>query len=125
MAGVFVSALCIVHCVILPLLLTPLFIGTAWTGSELEWLRNEFVHESMFIMTVMFGVISIYMASRKGKVMPVLCLTVGLVAVAAAEFFLHDLLIVRLPGSLCVIGGHLWAMRGTGFYCGGDACRVM
>lgn len=124
MAGVSVAALCLVHCVILPSLLTPLLIGSAWTGSELEWLRTEWVHEAMFIMTLMFGVISIYLASRKGKVMPVVCLSVGLIAVAAAEFFLHDLLVVRLPGSLCMIGGHLWAMRGTGFYCGGDACRV-
>ncbi|HTF20257.1 MAG TPA: MerC domain-containing protein [Chryseolinea sp.] len=112
-AGVCLSALCITHCVVAPILLAPFMLGAMLPRDRFTFLQEGTIHDIMFVLTLVFGISSVYFAARQGKHLPVICLTVGLVAVSSAEFFLHDLAVVRLPGTLCVIGGHLWAMRNS------------
>jgi hypothetical protein len=110
-AGICLSTLCIMHCIIVPILFTVL-AGTLLPLNGIGFLEEAGItHEIMFLLTWTFGLVSVYSAARRGKLIPVICLTVGIVAVSFAEFFLHDLAVVRLSGTLCMIGGHLWAMR--------------
>lgn len=112
--GACMSMLCMVHCVIAPLLLTPFLLESVIPETALEADKQEGVHFTMFIFTLTFGIRSVYFSARRGKHMAVLCLSLGLVAVTTAELFMHDLVTVRVPGTLCIVGGHLWAMRSRG-----------
>jgi hypothetical protein len=112
-AGICLSTLCIVHCLVVPVLFTVL-AGAVLPLNGLGFLEEAGItHEIMFVLTWTFGLASVYTAARRGKLIPVICLAVGIVAVSFAEFFMHDLAVVRLSGTLCMIGGHLWAMRST------------
>jgi len=103
--------LCMIHCVIAPLLLTPFLFGKLIPESSLDVLHAYNVHDTMLVFTLTFGISSVYLSARRGNVMAVVCLALGLVAVATAEFLMHDSVTVRVPGTLCILGGHLWAMR--------------
>src|SRR5690349_14989734 len=108
--GAVFSIACMLHCVVAPVILTPLLWGQLIRPTA-ALIHGHSIHQWMLGFTVIFALSSGYLSLKRGRLIPVLCLAVGLIAALSAEVFMHGEMLVRVPATLCILGGHLWAMR--------------
>lgn len=107
--GVSLSALCIVHCMILPLLIV------AFPSLVHEWLPQEDKTHVVLLAFILgiagFAFVSGYRVH--GKMRPVLWMAVGILIISYASFFAHDQLghlwepVIAIAGSLALIRAHI------------------
>ncbi len=107
--GVSLSALCIVHCVVLPLLL---IMGPTLLH---EWLPHE-DRTHVILLAFILGIAGLAFVSGyrvHGKKRPVIWMAVGITIITYASFFAHDQLghfsepIIAIVGSLALIRAHI------------------
>ena len=108
--GAIFSTACMLHCVVAPVILTPLLWGQLIRPTA-ESMYGHSIHQWMLGFTVIFGLSSVYLSLKRGRLIPLVCISVGLIGALSAELFMHDEALVRVPATLCILGGHLWAMR--------------
>lgn len=107
--GVGLSALCIVHCILLPVLIiaSPALVH--------EWLPTEDKTHVVLLAFILgiagFAFISGYRVH--GKIQPVAWMAVGILIITYASFFAHDQLghlwepVIAIVGSLALIRAHI------------------
>ena len=108
-AGVTISAICILHCIAVPLVLVVFpAIGTAFVPSE------DQTHA--FLLAFILGVagFAFFTGYRvHGQKKPVIWMAIGVIIVTYASFFAHDQLghkwepVVAILGSLALIRAHI------------------
>jgi len=107
-AGIFISSLCAVHCLLVPalLLLAPV------VGS-LSWIEGSMAHQVLFYSVFVTGVIAIYLGYRiHSDTKPMILLAIGLAIVFVGTFLAHDLFghwseyVINPIGGLFLIWAH-------------------
>jgi hypothetical protein len=110
-AGMFVSILCIVHCIALPfvLFMIPTSLTLLQTNPENELMIHQ-VFLALAVLSAVFPFMRGYNIHK--RFVPVLLCTTGIFLFAFSAFWAHDLLgheyekLVAILGSVFLIGGH-------------------
>lgn len=107
--GVFVSSLCIVHCVLLPVIIIAFPAVTAALG-----LTEDNTHLLLLIFLIPATLFAVYSGFRVHKQMaPLLWLLSGLVFIFLGIFVVHDLFshawepVFVIIGSILLVRGHI------------------
>ncbi len=107
-AGMTASALCAVHCLVTPFILTALPLVAA------RLLNNDAAHHGLVGFVAFFGLAGCFFGYQRHKSLPVLAiLLLGLAIIIFGTFFVKDLLgawweaPIMCVGSALMIGGHL------------------
>lgn len=108
-AGIWISAACVVHCFLSPLLV----LGAAFLGSAVAWLSAEWIHAGFLLMLIPVAVIASWNGyCQHHNVGPVLLIGSGVLVLVFA-LLMEDILLlwgevgITMLGSFLVIGGHL------------------
>ena len=113
-AGIFLSSLCLVHCILIPVILLFFpFVGMALVD------EGSFFHRLMFFTTLLAAVTAFYFGYRiHNDFKPLTWMSVGLLLFGVGVFFFSDThvhtkvefhweLVFSLLGSAALIRGHL------------------
>lgn len=107
--GVLVSSLCVVHCILLPLVI--IAFPTVTTALNLS---EDVTHISLLLFLLPATVFAIYSGFKVHKQKaPLVYLGVGLFFVIVGTLFVHDWLshqwepFIVILGSICLVRGHL------------------
>jgi hypothetical protein len=105
--GISASALCAIHCAILPLFFTslPLF--------GLEILHNKIFEYGMIAFAGIVGSYALFHGWRKHhhKILPLIIFFTGLLFLVLKEVFVSEELLLLLPAASFIIGAHLLNYR--------------
>ena len=103
--AVFFSGLCLVHCI-----LTPLIIGVGVMGLAGEILESEWVHIVMLFPVVALALFSLPSAYRSHRThWPMVMAALGIAALCSAFFLSETLeLWITIPAATLLIIAHSW-----------------
>lgn len=103
--AVFFSGLCLIHCI-----LTPLIIGVGVMGLAGEILESEWVHIVMLFPVVALAVFSLPSAYRSHRAhWPMVMAAMGIAALCSAFFLPETLeLWITIPAATLLIIAHSW-----------------
>lgn len=119
--GVGLSGLCLVHCLILPLVAMML----PWLGG---WIEDERVHQIFAAVTVPVAAIALIPGFLRHRRWPTLALGLGGASLLLLGALGHDLIghswehIATVFGGLCLVIAHLANYRLREFCCNGELC---
>ncbi len=103
-AAIALSLLCIVHCILLPILVLVLPAVTFLAAVD-----NELVHGAMLLVAVPISVLAMYSGYHKHKVTSVVGSTLAGILVLISAFFLHEVIGDIAEAGLTVLGSVLLA----------------
>ncbi|WP_345230998.1 MerC domain-containing protein [Olivibacter ginsenosidimutans] len=116
MVGFTASALCAVHCALMPFVITLLpLVG-------LEFLASPWVEISIIVLSILIGISSLIPSYLKyhRKLWPIIMLLVGFILIFGAHFLgFHELEPILVPiGGLTIAGAHFlnWKLNRP-FHC--------
>lgn len=103
--AVVCSGLCLVHCLITPVLLV---FGVLGTFSS--WLESEWIHVLFLVPVIVLAVLSLPVSYlQHGSAKPMYLALAGIVAMISSFFFdeVYELWIT-IPSAWLIISAHLW-----------------
>lgn len=103
--AVFFSGLCLIHCV-----LTPLIVGLGILGTTEQWFESEWVHIVMLVPVALLAVYSLPASWKShGEHLPIVMASLGIAALCSALFLPENLeLLITAPAATMLILAHAW-----------------